>query len=260
MSVVDDRDRGRLHARPARPRRHVLRRRAPRAGRLGDLAQARGRGLREPRRQDLGRTRPEGPRRGVRLRRRDQAEVRRAGRGEGRRHPGEQHLPGRLPQRQPAHPGQRAGRGAATRRRAGAVPRLLVHLPEVRRRSPSVEDSLLTGHLEPTNDAYAIAKIAGILQVQAVRRQYGLPWISAMPTNLYGPNDNFSPTGSHVLPALIRRYDEAARVGCGQRHQLGHGHTAARVPARRRHGRCVPAPARALRRARARSTSAPAPT
>lgn len=74
---------------------------------------------------------------------------------------------------------------------------------------PIREDSLLTGHLEPTNDAYAIAKIAGILHVQAVRRQYGLPWISAMPTNLYGPNDNFSPTGSHVLPALIRRYDEA---------------------------------------------------
>ncbi|GAA3203604.1 GDP-L-fucose synthase [Microbacterium terregens] len=75
---------------------------------------------------------------------------------------------------------------------------------------PIREDSLLTGHLEPTNDAYAIAKIAGILQTQAVRRQYGLPWISAMPTNLYGPNDNFSPQGSHVLPALIRRYDEAA--------------------------------------------------
>lgn len=78
---------------------------------------------------------------------------------------------------------------------------------------PIREDSLLTGHLEPTNDAYAIAKIAGILHVQAVRRQYGLPWISAMPANLYGPNDNFSPTGSHVLPALIRRYDEAVRQG-----------------------------------------------
>ena len=78
---------------------------------------------------------------------------------------------------------------------------------------PIREDSLLTGHLEPTNDAYAIAKIAGILHVQAVRRQDGLPWISAMPTNLYGPNDNLSPTGSHVLPALIRRYDEAVRDG-----------------------------------------------
>jgi GDP-L-fucose synthase len=75
---------------------------------------------------------------------------------------------------------------------------------------PIREDSLLTGHLEPTNDAYAIAKIAGILAVQAVRREYGLPWISAMPTNLYGPGDNFSPTGSHLLPALVRRYDEAA--------------------------------------------------
>ncbi|MEZ0342889.1 GDP-L-fucose synthase family protein [Mycobacterium sp. pV006] len=74
---------------------------------------------------------------------------------------------------------------------------------------PIVEASLLTGPLEPTNDAYAIAKIAGIVQVQAVRRQYGLAWISAMPTNLYGPEDNFSLTASHVLPALIRRYDEA---------------------------------------------------
>jgi GDP-L-fucose synthase len=78
---------------------------------------------------------------------------------------------------------------------------------------PIREESLLTGRLEVTNDAYAIAKIAGILQVQAVRRQYGMPWISAMPTNLYGPGDNFSPTTSHVLPALIRRYDEAVRHG-----------------------------------------------
>jgi GDP-L-fucose synthase len=78
---------------------------------------------------------------------------------------------------------------------------------------PIREESLLTGHLEPTNDAYAIAKIAGILNVQAVRRQYGLRWISAMPTNLYGPGDNFSPTGSHVLPSLIRRYDEAYASG-----------------------------------------------
>ena len=78
---------------------------------------------------------------------------------------------------------------------------------------PIKEEYLNTGHLEPTNDAYAIAKIAGIMQIQAVRRQYGLPWISAMPTNLYGPGDNFSPTGSHVLPALIRRYDEAAKSG-----------------------------------------------
>ena len=78
---------------------------------------------------------------------------------------------------------------------------------------PINEDSLLTGPLEPTNDAYAVAKIAGIVHVQAVRRQYGLPWISAMPTNLYGPGDNFSPTTSHVLPALIRRYDDASSQG-----------------------------------------------
>jgi GDP-L-fucose synthase len=75
---------------------------------------------------------------------------------------------------------------------------------------PIREDSLLTGPLEPTNDAYAIAKIAGVLHVQALRRQYGLHYISAMPTNLYGPGDNFDPERSHVLPGLIRRFHEAA--------------------------------------------------
>lgn len=74
---------------------------------------------------------------------------------------------------------------------------------------PITESALLTGPLEPTNDAYAIAKIAGIVQVQAVRRQDGLAWISAMPTNLYGPGDSFHPERSHVLPGLIRRCHEA---------------------------------------------------
>jgi GDP-L-fucose synthase len=78
---------------------------------------------------------------------------------------------------------------------------------------PIREDSLMTGPLEPTNDAYAIAKIAGILQVQAIRREYGLDYISAMPTNLYGPNDNFDLATSHVLPALIRRAHEAKLTG-----------------------------------------------
>ena len=70
---------------------------------------------------------------------------------------------------------------------------------------PIRESSLLTGPLEPTNDAYAIAKIAGILQVQALRRQHGVHYISAMPTNIYGPGDNFDLESSHVLPAMIRR-------------------------------------------------------
>lgn len=74
---------------------------------------------------------------------------------------------------------------------------------------PIQESSLLTGALEETNDAYAVAKIAGILQVQASRRQYGRHWISAMPTNLYGPGDNFHPENSHVLAALLRRFHEA---------------------------------------------------
>ncbi|MER6720926.1 GDP-L-fucose synthase family protein [Streptomyces halstedii] len=76
---------------------------------------------------------------------------------------------------------------------------------------PIREDSLLTGPLEPTNEAYALAKIAGIAQTQAYRRQYGASFISAMPTNLYGPGDNFDLETSHVLPALIRRFHEAAR-------------------------------------------------
>src|SRR4051812_25899571 len=78
---------------------------------------------------------------------------------------------------------------------------------------PIREDSLLTGPLEPTNDAYAIAKIAGVLQVQALRRQHGVHYVSAMPTNLYGPGDNFHPTHSHVLPGLIRRFHEAKESG-----------------------------------------------
>jgi GDP-L-fucose synthase len=88
---------------------------------------------------------------------------------------------------------------------------------------PIKESALLTGPLESTNDAYAIAKIAGILQVQAVRRQYGLSWISAMPTNLYGPGDNFSQSGSHLVPALIRRYDEARASGAPEVTNWGTG-------------------------------------
>lgn len=78
---------------------------------------------------------------------------------------------------------------------------------------PITEDSLLTGPLEPTNEWYAIAKIAGIKLVQAYRKQYGRDWISAMPTNLYGPGDNFDLTSSHVMPALIRKAHEAKISG-----------------------------------------------
>jgi len=78
---------------------------------------------------------------------------------------------------------------------------------------PITEDQLLSGPLEPTNEWYAIAKIAGIKLCQAFRRQYGDNFISAMPTNLYGPNDNFDLESSHVLPALIRKFHEAAAEG-----------------------------------------------
>jgi GDP-L-fucose synthase len=74
---------------------------------------------------------------------------------------------------------------------------------------PIQEESLLTGALEPTNEAYALAKISGLKLVQAYRRQYGHSWISAMPTNMYGPGDNFDLENSHVLPALIRKLHDA---------------------------------------------------
>jgi GDP-L-fucose synthase len=78
---------------------------------------------------------------------------------------------------------------------------------------PITEDSLLTGPLEPTNEWYAIAKIAGIKMCEAYRRQYGFNAITAMPTNLYGPEDNFELASSHVLPALLRKFHEAAKAG-----------------------------------------------
>jgi len=81
---------------------------------------------------------------------------------------------------------------------------------------PMTEEELLTGPLEPTNESYAIAKIAGIKLCQAYRRQYGSNFISAMPTNLYGPNDNFDLASSHVLPALIRKFHEAKIAGSGE--------------------------------------------
>ena len=78
---------------------------------------------------------------------------------------------------------------------------------------PMAEEALLTGPLEPTNEPYAIAKIAGIKLCESYNRQYGVDYRSVMPTNLYGPGDNFHPQNSHVLPALLRRFHEAVREG-----------------------------------------------
>jgi GDP-L-fucose synthase len=88
---------------------------------------------------------------------------------------------------------------------------------------PLTEDALLTGPLEPTNDAYAIAKIAGIKLCQAYAREYGKNFISGMPTNLYGPNDNFDLHTSHVLPALIRKVHEAKQAGASEVAVWGSG-------------------------------------
>lgn len=88
---------------------------------------------------------------------------------------------------------------------------------------PIVEDALLTGPLEPTNEWYAIAKIAGIKLCQAYRKQYGDDFISAMPTNLYGPGDNYHPENSHVIPALIRKAHEAKLAGAASMEIWGTG-------------------------------------
>ncbi|WP_101067076.1 GDP-L-fucose synthase [Roseovarius salinarum] len=88
---------------------------------------------------------------------------------------------------------------------------------------PMREDALLTGPLEPTNEWYAIAKIAGIKLCQAYRRQHGADFISAMPTNLYGPGDNFDLETSHVLPALVRKIVEARDAGAGEVVMWGSG-------------------------------------
>ncbi|MBM3873660.1 MAG: GDP-L-fucose synthase [Verrucomicrobia bacterium] len=88
---------------------------------------------------------------------------------------------------------------------------------------PMAEEALLTGPLEPTNEAYAIAKIAGLKLAQACRRQHGLAYHSVMPTNLYGPGDNYHAEDSHVLPGLIRRFDEAARAGAAEVSAWGTG-------------------------------------
>jgi len=78
---------------------------------------------------------------------------------------------------------------------------------------PMKEEYILTGPLEPTNEAYAVAKIAGVMMCQAYRQQYGFNAITIMPANLYGPGDNFDPQGSHVIPALIRKFHEARSLG-----------------------------------------------
>lgn len=90
-------------------------------------------------------------------------------------------------------------------------------------KQPMSEGELLSGHLEPTNEPYAIAKIAGIKMCESYNRQYGVDYRSVMPSNLYGPGDNFHPENSHVIPALIRRFHEARESGAGDLVVWGSG-------------------------------------
>ena len=168
--------------------------------------------------------------------RRGAARVRVSGGGEGRRNPREQHVSGGIP-RATIWLIQTNVIDAAYRHGARSCcfwdrPAFIRNS----RRSRFAKSALLTGALEPTNEWYAIAKIAGIKMAQAYRQQYGFRAISLMPTNLYGPGDNFDLKSSHVLPALMRKFHEAiARVV--RSDHLGHGQPAARIPARGRSGR-----------------------
>ena len=117
---------------------------------------------------------------------------------------------------------------------------------------PIPEDALLTGPLEPTNEWYAIAKIAGIKLAQAYRRQHGCDFISAMPTNLYGPGDNFDLNTSHVLPALIRKGPRGQDRRRALDHYLGHWNAPAGIPACGRLRRRLRLPDEVIFRRRAR--------
>jgi hypothetical protein len=106
---------------------------------------------------------------------------------------------------------------------------------------PITEDQLLTGPLEPTNEAYAVAKIAGVKLCQAYRAQYGDDFVAAMPTNVYGPNDNFDDVGGHLVPALMQRFHEAERAGASPVTVWGTGAAPPRAGPRRRPGVRLPA-------------------
>ena len=103
---------------------------------------------------------------------------------------------------------------------------------------PMKEEYLLTGPLEPTNEPYAIAKIAGITMCRSYNRQYGTAFLAAMPTNLYGPNDNFDLERSHVLPALLRKFHEAKVAGRTHGNNLGFGSAVPGISPCGRPGRC----------------------
>ena len=113
---------------------------------------------------------------------------------------------------------------------------------------PMSEECLLTGPLEPTNRPYALAKIAGIEMCWSYNRQYGTRFLAAMPTNLYGPGDNYDLDNSHVIPALIRKFHEAKVANAQGSGGLGHRHAAAGVSIQRGHGRCLRLPDGTARR------------
>jgi GDP-L-fucose synthase len=113
---------------------------------------------------------------------------------------------------------------------------------------PMRERDLLTGPLEPTNRPYALAKIAGIEMCWSYNRQYGTRYLAAMPTNLYGPGDNYHPTHSHVIPGAAAQVSPGQAAGRPHGHRLGHRHAAPRVSVQRRHGRRLRLPDEPARR------------
>ena len=185
-----------------------------------------------------------------RLLREGKAGLRLRRRGARRRHLGQRHAAGRVSQREPAHRAQPDRWRLRGRRDQAALSRQLVHLPEAGAAADHTRTALLTGSLEPTNEAYALAKICGVRLCQAYAKQHGARFISAMPTNLYGPEDNFDLETSHVLPALIHKFHLAKDARRSRRHALGHGQPLPRIPARRRPRRGLPLPHGKVRVAR----------
>ena len=175
-------------------------------------------------------------------------ESRLPGGGHGRRHPGQLHPAGGVHLRQHDDPRHGGARRPPVRREEAPLPRQLLHLPA---RVPAADEGgapperrRWSRRTSPTPSPRSPASSSARPTASSTGRDF----ISAMPTNLYGPNDNFDLASSHVLPALIRKFHDAQGRGAPRGHHLGHGHAPPRVPARGRPGRRLPVPDAPLRR------------
>jgi GDP-L-fucose synthase len=212
-----------------------LRCRPPRPGRLGHRARLRAQGHTNIVTRSHAGTGADRPGAGARVLPHRAHRPGLPGRGQGGRHPCQQHLSGGIHLRQHDGAGQRRARGLARTACGSCCSWARPASIRAWRRSRSAKTYLMSGMLEPTNEPYAMAKIAGIKLCESYNRQYGTDYRSVMPTNLYGPGDNYHPENSHVIPALLRRFHEA-KLARRRSRDLGQRQADARVPVRRRHG------------------------